>query len=384
MGIISRVYILIFYVLQIIIINKMLEFKFHIRKKRLLRNKLSKIFRLILIYMAIIVINIVIYLSLYNIGGLVTDKLELFSSMIGTILVIIIIQLYKIYENKKLGINVNKGILFILCFALFLDLFISIYPITISDSKNTNYKFIICVSFNLLILWGIILLLYYININSEYQRQVQLEKEKGKLLENYYNSIIKNDLEIKKFIHDYKNHIRSLKYLIREHKYEKLNKYISDMDNLSPFGLQNVDVGDEFVSAVLSEYVSKSKKNEIEMTVSGTIPETLNIADIDWSVILSNCIDNAFEAALKVKEEKREIQIRFSSINNRLVIEICNSIVTVPVIKEGQIQTTKQDIKSHGFGINNVRKCIEKYHGNISYEISENKKKIIVKIVLIL
>ena len=268
---------------------------------------------------------------------------------------------------------------------LFLGVLTAMFPILIADNNLRNSKFSLIFSmFSLTVIAAGILLIYFSMLNDEYQLQKEISREKEQLLHNYYNDILRNNIEIRKFRHDYKNHIRSIKYLIQMEKYEELTKYINDMDTIFWTYSKNIKVGNDFVGAILNDYIEKMKEIGIKMEVSGMIPEVSNISEIDWSIILSNCISNALEAALKVDETERVISIRFSTLNNKLLIEICNPIHKVPEILNGEMKTTKPDHMLHGFGIKNVKSSIEKYYGNLSYEIAENKKVIITRIILII
>lgn len=423
LEIISSVYLLIFDLLKVsLVMNRVLDFKLELKRVRLIifmvlsilllglayyvnnndfytnlnlilclmlflifqqDNKKSTIFKTFLVYVVISAIDAIVYNVIRNIRILGENNHELWTSVLGTIVVLVLTQVYRKLVHQKLT-NANKGISILSYCIVFLGVITAMYPTFIADEnlKNSNFSlFFSLMSF--LVIIGSALLIHFSKVNDEYRLQEEINKEKEKLLTKYYSDINKNNIEIRRFRHDYKNHIRSIKYLINEEKYDQLLEYIQEMDNTVMFYSEKVvDVGNEFVSAILSDYIEKSRKAGITLSVSGIIPEQAKVEDIDWSIILSNCINNAMEAVIKAEEGNREIDINFSVLNNKLFIEICNTIHEVPVLSNGEMKTTKPDSNSHGFGIKNIKSSVEKYHGNLSYQIVNNKK-VITKIIMI-
>lgn len=347
------------------------------------QNKKNDVCGIIFIYFVISAIDAFAYGTIRNIFAFEGRNIGLWASVSGTVIVLILSQVYGKLVHQKL-ISSNKGIMILSCSMVVLGILTAMYPILITDKNLKNSKFSLIfslMSFSVMI--GSIVLIYFSRVNDDYRLQEKINQEKEKLLNDYYNDILKNNVEIRRFRHDYKNHIRSIKYLAGEEKYDQLLQYIQEMDSTMLFYTDNiVDVGNEFVSAILTDYMKQSRQIGIVMNVSGVIPEQVQVTDIDWSIILSNCISNALEATIKVEEENRTIDIHFFSMVNKLFIEICNPFNEVPVVCDGEIKTTKPDLISHGFGIKNIKSSIEKYHGNLSFEIN-NTKEIKMRIIMI-
>lgn len=423
MDIINRVYILMFDLLQVgIVMNLVLDFKFHFRKFRLMffiiitallfgltsyirsdilynntnlilcfvfflifakKNKKSRIFNTFLVYAVVSAIVVFVYSTIRNIKILGDGNIELWASVLGTVIIFIAAQVYRKLARRDL-INADKGIMILSCSMIFLGIMTAMFPILIADENLKNSKFSIIFSLmSFSVMLGSALLIYFSKVNDEYQLQKKINQEKERLLNDYYNDILKNNTEIRRFRHDYKSHIRSIKYLAKEQKYDQMLQYIQEMDDTVLFHAENiVDVGNEFVSAILSDYMEQSRQAGIAMKVSGVIPEQAQVADIDWSIILSNCMNNAIEATIKVENDNRKIDVHFSSLANKLFIEICNPVAEFPTVCDGKMKTTKLDLISHGFGIKNIKASIEKYHGNLSYDLI-NDNKIKTKIIMI-
>ena len=59
-------------------------------------------------------------------------------------------------------------------------------------------------------------------------------------------------------------------------------------------------------------------------------------------------------------------------IHQFIIIKIENSSSTTPTIRNEKMMTTKINKSMHGWGIQNVRAAVEKYHGVIEYDYKNN------------
>ena len=86
--------------------------------------------------------------------------------------------------------------------------------------------------------------------------------------------------------------------------------------------------------------------------------------DVDFCVLLSNLLENAREALEKVMG-MRLIQMEVKRFREKLYLIVSNSV------PEGKIDfncTSKTDAVHHGYGIQNVRRVVEKYNGTVQWK----------------
>lgn len=88
-------------------------------------------------------------------------------------------------------------------------------------------------------------------------------------------------------------------------------------------------------------------------------------------------MDNAIEASEKLPEDHRLITIRANRVRDMLVIIVENNAASEQPISGG---TTKEDTFSHGFGLPNIRKAVERYGGQCS--IKTENDMFILKILI--
>lgn len=106
-------------------------------------------------------------------------------------------------------------------------------------------------------------------------------------------------------------------------------------------------------------------------------PANLNIQSYDIGVILGNALDNAFEACQKlsaVPGENPYICLSSFQKGKMFFIEIENSF-DGKLIRRKHSEfpvTDKEDKKSHGIGLTNIKSTAEKYGGAVDWSVNKN------------
>jgi sensor histidine kinase regulating citrate/malate metabolism len=83
-------------------------------------------------------------------------------------------------------------------------------------------------------------------------------------------------------------------------------------------------------------------------------------------VIIGNTVDNAITACQRLPAEKQVIDLTLKQKNHILCYEISNEYVDAPTRKEGL----------HGYGLRNVRNCVNRNNGYMTVE-KENGKFVV-------
>lgn len=109
------------------------------------------------------------------------------------------------------------------------------------------------------------------------------------------------------------------------------------------------------------------------------VPAVIGIETPDVVVILGNLLDNALEAVAKVEDKRINLYVAYQK--GTLVIRIANTFDGVLKRDErlGRLMTLKSG-DNHGYGMNNVRKSVDKYNGNI--EIKHDDDLFAVEVLL--
>ena len=128
------------------------------------------------------------------------------------------------------------------------------------------------------------------------------------------------------------------------------------------------------MDAIVHEKYEKAKEHEIDFEIKGVFSDRLMISNYDICTILGNALDNALEASQKV-QGKRYVCMEIRSHQNMLHLIIRNSMAG-----KSDLSTTKNDRRYHGFGLDNLKQCVEKNMGQV--EITQTEEEFCLDIVI--
>jgi two-component system sensor histidine kinase AgrC len=200
-----------------------------------------------------------------------------------------------------------------------------------------------------------------------------------KRIANYQNDLVKKQYaeveniyrQMRGWKHDYHNHIQIMKAHLVLEKYEDMEQYLNELDK----DLTTIDTviksGNIMVDAILNSKLSLAINQGIDINAKATVPQKLQIADIDISVIIGNLMDNAMEAATKLENvEDRFIRVYIREMKQQLYISITNSTVDATK-KSGFGYISTKFGPNHGFGLKRVDNIVDKYNGFLNRQSEE-------------
>ncbi len=169
--------------------------------------------------------------------------------------------------------------------------------------------------------------------------------------------------KIRGIYHDIKNHILIMRSYAEQKRYKELDEYLGRMQEETRATVPQIYTGQPAVDSMLHYKISSAKDIPIEVETS--IPEQLKIDDFDITVILGNLLDNAIEACGKLAKEKRKILLSIKLAKNQLFIQMENPFEGKLKWQGSRLLTQKEDDSSHGIGLENVKRAVEKYNGTL-------------------
>ncbi|CAN7719710.1 sensor histidine kinase [Paenibacillus sp. LjRoot56] len=192
------------------------------------------------------------------------------------------------------------------------------------------------------------------------------------------NSIVQS---IKEQRHDIINHITTISWMIKLKKYESLQDYIDPliqeakmMDNK----IKAVEINIPALSGIIQAKLAQSEVHNIDMQVDFKNMENLRLTTIkttDLVRILSNLIDNAFDATIELPVNERKISVEGIVQANQLTIQVQNSCNPVtPDIHTRIFESgfsTKTGKNNKGLGLHIIKQLIERYKGRIDFTTQE-------------
>lgn len=171
--------------------------------------------------------------------------------------------------------------------------------------------------------------------------------------------------------HEMGNHIAVLGALIENGDKEEALNYVGKWkESFEETGIP-VKTGNAVTDIVLSQFRLRFDKAGIPFESGFVYPTDLKIDPFDLSIVLSDALQNAYEASENLENPKVSIKTVIRS--NTYLINIRNrtasGFLTEP--ENGiPISTKKED--GHGYGLKNIRSIAQKYNGDI--EIRQDKE----------
>lgn len=174
------------------------------------------------------------------------------------------------------------------------------------------------------------------------------------------------NIEIRRFKHDYINHVKCMDSMLASKEYDDLSKYFHKISESFPNTSYLFETGNYIADAILTEKQVNSPDN-IFIEFDGVIPKKIDNTDL--CVILSNALDNAVEAC-RLCDGDKIINVYSGFKHGYFVFKIKNP--TVNTNANGKITTTKSDKINHGFGLANIKRTVKKYEGYVSTSYEDN------------
>ena len=229
---------------------------------------------------------------------------------------------------------------------------------------------LICVS-TLIINLSVFYLYHMMVENYKNVRENDIYKQQTYAYQNQLDVIMESQSRIKALKHDMKNHILALQMLLQKKDWEGADRYLSSMQDFMANPSEYITTGNDTMDSLLNYMLQRA--NDVLNTVEAkiNIPEKLILHSFDLNVVLGNLLDNAIEAASQTEEKKLKIAMKLDK--GILFINISNSSQGIADGKIQYLETTKEDAPNHGIGLRNVRRIIEKYHGDMDLICEDGK-----------
>jgi len=230
---------------------------------------------------------------------------------------------------------------------------------------------------SIVLMVGLIIVFYqkkYLN------REIMLKNQCIESQTEQYAFMGRANQETHKFRHDFNKHMEVLADLFDHGETEELGQYIHQFVEMKERAYY-ISTGNMICDAIFNQYYVKCREAGIHLNCSGNFSTGLSVAMTDLCVILSNALNNAYEATCQCLEN-REIQCKIGNRKDLIFITIFNPAVKPPEFEKGFIETTKPDKENHGFGMKNMQEAAARNGGSVKWRYLAQEKKVMTKICL--
>ncbi|MDO4778860.1 MAG: GHKL domain-containing protein [Tissierellia bacterium] len=201
-------------------------------------------------------------------------------------------------------------------------------------------------------------------IKMKFAKENVLEYQKS-ILNTHFEEVENMYQDIRKWRHNYRNHIQILRSYVESDDMESIKKYLNELEEDLHAIAPVIRTGNKMTDAIVNSKVSLARNQNIKVVLDVNVSSVLDIKEIDLATIIGNLFDNAIEASLELPEEKRYIRLYMDMKGKRLYISFTNFTAGKKQRKIGSIfKSTKG--KNRGLGLISIDAIIDKYDGYIS------------------
>lgn len=250
-----------------------------------------------------------------------------------------------------------------------------------SVNKTTNFLFTF--SSLIMLISNIIIFIIHERIIDVLIKntELELEKQKSHINEEYYIELEKQYDSSNILIHDIKKCLGNIKGLLLQNDNSKAIEYIDSIYDGYDIKQIKKYSNNKLINVIVSRYAQLCYNNNIEFSADIRDVNFSFIKDSEITALFDNLFENAFEATKKCPNKFINIEVDYRN-ENYIFIKMLNSINNKPLFQNGLPITTKKDKKGHGIGIKSILKIVKKYHGNLDYNYVENENIFITTILL--
>jgi len=170
--------------------------------------------------------------------------------------------------------------------------------------------------------------------------------------------------------HDMRHHLNLINaYLVNDNK-EAARTYITTVEKSIEGAIVEKYCSNYTVNLILSSYIAKAKKEQINVETHIDLPEKNVISDMDLCVIFANAIENAIIACVNMSNTKeRTLKITSKIKNDKLFIQITNSYDNT-IIFVDDLPVSKEE--NHGLGTKSIIAVVQKYGGMYAFTAQDS------------
>lgn len=225
-----------------------------------------------------------------------------------------------------------------------------------------------CVVIIYLILWHGIATSKELN----YRKQIHDMKEFSRIRENYFQEVSSHNEAIRRFRHDMKAHLATLYGFCQSQDINGIEDYLQTISDDKLLKAPKEYTNDKGVDAIINSLYNHATIKNIAIKINGSIKFEKDISSFEMSSLFYNLTTNAIEACEKLlNDSEKYILIEMGNFNKHIIIRIINPVLKKIDIKNGHIETDKDDNQNHGLGIKNVTDIVRKYNGTLSFECDD-------------
>ena len=187
---------------------------------------------------------------------------------------------------------------------------------------------------------------------------------------NQRTVMIQSEEKVRSLRHDMKHHLNELIFLAEKNGVAEITDYILNMKDYMNNPNEYISSGNKGVDSLLNYMLQEAEHVLDKVDYKISVPKELGISSFDMNVIVGNLLDNAIYAASRSKDKWLSVILSYEK--GVLFIRIQNSYNGTARKKGEAYATVEKERQGHGIGLQNVKKAVENYCGNMQISDADN------------
>lgn len=214
---------------------------------------------------------------------------------------------------------------------------------------------------------------------SEHEHDTRMLRQQISIQSKNYNALREGYSVQRKQTHEFERHMQVVQDLLDRKEYDAVQDYVRQLRTNRTLRIFCISSNNPVVDVVLNQKYQVARENGIKMSVKVSDLSAVTIPKNEIVVILSNLLDNAIEACIKMDGEK-EIVCNILKEEN-VFISIRNTSLPVELV-DGNFPTTKDSVAEHGYGVQAVKYILEKLNAEYTFVYSKGWFQFVAEIPL--
>lgn len=217
----------------------------------------------------------------------------------------------------------------------------------------------ICLKLLYIIIYILLLIIRFgMNQRASLDSELLITKQLLQQEQKHYETVRDNIDLVNMRCHDINRQLKNLQNKLTENELISLQEAIHIYDS-------NIRTGSEICDMVLYQKNLYCQKQGIRLSYIIDGKALRFVRNADLYALLTNILDNAFEAVVKLdNKEKWIVDLTISAANDHVTIET-NNYFDVYSYDENS-KTSKTDVIHHGYGLKSIRYIVSEYEGTVT------------------
>lgn len=212
-------------------------------------------------------------------------------------------------------------------------------------------------------------------LGNIYQKHME---QKIKLTESTYEEQYRTLIDsVKSEHHDFKNHLTVISGLLAIQSYDMAMDYVKDLIGESRVNSQILSIRNPILASLFIPKIDNYKKNSIRLQLNIASEKIVDImSSTDLIRLLSNLLDNAYDATMEMPIDQRYIMLELVEQGNQFILIIKNSSILTKFDNsffELGYSTKPNNGKSRGYGMSIIENIIKKYHAKLDVVVENGE-----------